>query len=674
MLLKENNPALTVRNAAAVLEKTGLSISLKGIWGIWKRHAVSKIPHDKSTLSFDITTFAETPEIKTGLNRAKDLLAKNQIKKSAEILNDLPYCPDVDILDKIPDRFLSLRRRVEKFPRLFGKIPFGEYRAKMKRLRENLEKEGLYYSSLRTGIEEALALQWMGKPNEIISLINHLEQKLNGKGEPSVRISLLLLKGVAYSMLFKIKKARECLSRCNKNLLASFPFLNLDLAAFYSSIGDFKKAIFFAERGLRNAPIESKKILHEMLSYLYSLAGDYRASMKNMRKGEERTGRLGLTAGLVHAHHLLEQGRFSDAAELVQIILQESKREIFLSHLHAISLIQASIRAGLGDIKEAKAAIERYIPILKKSQMKRDIAIRKALLGRDLPGEALLFPSIRLALHIKRASESMKESDYRKAYNFALKHALAGVFRRFIFFFPESVVSLLTKGKPTGLPKVLLRLPVFNKEIPVYHIKFLGHLIVLKNTEYLNIRLRPKDSAFLIRLSQIISEKGKSIRLVDIFRNFWINSKRPARDLSHLLVRVKKALKIPAHLLEISRQTGEPLLINRGIYFTSDYQEFEQTLTQAKALERAGEWTFAREEYLRTFELFRGEPFNKMYDQWSEDTRHKLLTRLETEAVNFAKNCLEQNSQKAGRKILKNVLKIIPESEEIKNLLHKFSA
>lgn len=125
----------------------------------------------------------------------------------------------------------------------------------------------------------------------------------------------------------------------------------------------------------------------------------------------------------------------------------------------------------------------------------------------------------------------------------------------------------------------------------------------------------------------------------------------------------------------------------RGIYFVTNYQEFEQTLFQAKALELAGEWGFAKKEYLRAFNLFRGEPFKKMYDPWSEHMRRVILNKLESEAIHFAKSCLEHDNeirQKKRRtpsakccggnmadakKVLEKVLKIIPQSEEIRKMV-----
>ncbi len=130
---------------------------------------------------------------------------------------------------------------------------------------------------------------------------------------------------------------------------------------------------------------------------------------------------------------------------------------------------------------------------------------------------------------------------------------------------------------------------------------------------------------------------------------------------------------MPTHLLEISRASGDSMLLNQGIYFTTDYQKFEQTLARAKALQRAGEWGFARKEYLRAFKLFRGEPFKKNFDNWSVDMRFRILTQFETEATAFAKSCIEHKNKNDARKILQKVLKIVPDSEEALDLVKRLN-
>jgi len=80
-------------------------------------------------------------------------------------------------------------------------------------------------------------------------------------------------------------------------------------------------------------------------------------------------------------------------------------------------------------------------------------------------------------------------------------------------------------------------------------------------------------------------------------------------------------------------------------------------------------WNFAKKEYLRAFKLFRGEPFKKNFDEWSLNMRHRILIQLETEAVGFAKNCLEHENKRDARKVLEKVSTIVPQSDEIRQML-----
>ncbi|MEO0143072.1 MAG: hypothetical protein ABIL15_06950, partial [candidate division WOR-3 bacterium] len=61
-------------------------------------------------------------------------------------------------------------------------------------------------------------------------------------------------------------------------------------------------------------------------------------------------------------------------------------------------------------------------------------------------------------------------------------------------------------------------------------------------------------------------------------------------------------------------------------------------------------------------------PFKKNFDNWSVDMRFRILSQFETEAINFAKSCIEHGNKNDARKILQKVLKIIPDSEEARKL------
>lgn len=84
-------------------------------------------------------------------------------------------------------------------------------------------------------------------------------------------------------------------------------------------------------------------------------------------------------------------------------------------------------------------------------------------------------------------------------------------------------------------------------------------------------------------------------------------------------------------------------------------------IIQAKALLRAGEWGFAKREYFSAFNLFRGEPFKRMYDDWSDDKRLEILFSYETEILAFVKELKKRGRDEEAEKLLKRGKKIMPD-------------
>jgi hypothetical protein len=246
-----------------------------------------------------------------------------------------------------------------------------------------------------------------------------------------------------------------------------------------------------------------------------------------------------------------------------------------------------------------------------------------------------------------------KDLGYRRAFQFAKDHGLGGFFHRVCVFFPDYVEALLEKGKSTGLPISILNLPVFRKEINVYVVKYLGKVIIHKDQKYLPARLSPKDASFLIFLA---SAQDRYVPLEKIYANFWPGSTHAARNLSHLLVRMRKLLRLPSHFLSIKENR-----LFFDCYFTTDYGEYLEHVIQAKALLRAGEWGFAKREFIQAFTLFRGEPFKKMYDDWSDDKRLETIFNYETEMKLFIKELLERERQQEADRMLARARRIIPD-------------
>ena len=675
-LLKEREPKLTVRMARSLLEKEGIKISLKGIWAIWRRYGYAGFK--KGNITNNFTTYISwTEEAKAKFETAKRLFTQGKKSEAAQILNSIPALPSNELVIKIPDDLLNLTRRIEKAGILFKEIPLAEYLNWVKELYRECKKQGRNYSALRTGIMETIALSWLPSPEEQLKKLEIIENLINKEHSVNYWSYLLfesyftinICKGITYSYLLKIKDAYRCASICKrllKNRKHRSAYLSSHLGYLYSNLQDYTEAEHWFLESLGGVEEATKKRLLGTLAHIYLYKGEYNKAIKLSKYVNYTNWGAARWDVLFYASLSLVKGMPNEAISQVESAISLFERDNIVNNLFKGYFVIASASVGLGKKKEAVRMIKNLIPILKKNKMEAELAIAKNLItSNDNSNSAIsvnLLPSVKLLL-------LLKNGEYYNALNFARRKGITDYFYKYCIWFNDKINLLIKKNKPTELPRTLLELPVFKKETPVYHIKFLGNLIVFKNQEYLKMSIKPKDFAFLIYLSQKAMEPKRAVNLDEVYSNFWPKSEKASRNFSHLLMRVKKAIKIPSHLLAISRSYGEASLINEGIYFTTDYQEFKQTLARAKALQRAGEWEFAKKEFLQAFKLFRGEPLKRNFDNWSVDMRFKILSELETEAIEFAKACLEHNDKHIAKKVLEKVLKIIPDSEEIKNLL-----
>ena len=674
--LKEKNPWLTLLRTQKILKRMGLEVSTRRIWSIWRRFGLSGFIKDKFSFNY-VDYIAPTKEGLSGVRKATQAFKRGKVKETAQILNSLPSCPENQLLEKIPDRLLSLHRKVEKLGSLFGKIHFREWKRKARRLREQAEKRGLLYLSVRAGIMEAFALDWLQESQSLLMLINRLKDRLRRKpdgrlgGDPALRFSLFLLEGKASTALLRIKEVLRCAKLC-RDMLRQFPSSNdvrYNLAEIYVSIDHLKKAAkLFHSLDSREYPLKQLRI-----ATIEAIAGRYRNALILLKRIEHQLDKIYYYhVPVVRAICYLGQGRCEQATNALQLSLKIVKKKGIRNTIHTATFLIAACYAANRELKKARMLLKRSIPILRKFQISRDLIIRYIILGETKYlniNEGNLTPQIKLALLLKKAQESLRSKDYRRAYQYAHAKGIVSHLHTLSFFFPEPIKKLIAKGKDHGLPKRLLNLPVFRTETPVYRIKFLGPFRIYRNGLVIRNHIPPKKAAFLIHLILRAGQPEKEIPLENLYKNFWQNSQNSSRNLSHLLVRIKKAINLSSHLLKVSYKKDNPVLINKGIYFLTDYDEFQQFLAKAKALLRAGEWGFAKKEYLRAFALFRGEPFKKMYDNWSEDMRRVILNKLEKEAINFAKACLAHGNRKDAKKVLDKVSKIIPYSIEKTKLL-----
>ncbi len=673
-LLKELDPSMTIAGAKRILEDEGIEISIKGIWGIWRRYGYAGFAREH--LTNDWTRYCPwSAEASRGYRAAEVLFSEGDRKEAAQILNSIPSLPENDLMAEIPDNNLSPRRQAEKMDLLLGNVPLTDYLKMAGALSRELEGWGLHYSALRVGIKEVIALEWSGNIERQLRRIDELEdmieahrttgpgqgRKERGMGsyllfEP--RFTLLISRGIALSSLVRVREAcrtaREAARLLNRRGIKS-PYLLSDLAVLYSSLEEYRLSETILSKAIEGVDEETARKLRAELAFVSFMKGDFRRAAalgKSARFGEWESSQL---FRIFQSALALLRGTPQRAISLCLDVLSSMKEEELSFGLFYAYFTLANARCALGERERAEGILRRLLPYLEKNRMIRELSILRILLFRrgrhpesdhsrgGLVGEMRQLPTVRLALLLKRGR-------YGEALSLARRKGILSYLYRYVLFFPEVVARLLERGRPTALPRAILRLPLFSREAPVYRINFLGKPVIYRNRRYLRKRLRPKDLAFLVHLALRAEEPGKEIRLVDLYRNFWRRTKSPSRNLSHLLVRIRKALRIPVHLLEVDHRLRGGVLLNRGIYLTTDYGEWRQGLAQAKAFLRAEEWEFARREYLRAYSLLRGEPFRRMYDTWSEDVRTRILFEIERAWREFDRACTRHgDSTSSGR-------------------------
>ena len=144
VLLKENDPRLTVRKTKQVLEREGIRISIKGIWGVWKRYGYAGF--NKNDMNDTFTEFCPwTIEAKRKFEFARDVFEKGDKIETARILNSIPFLPMNELILEIPDSLLNVRRRIEKIFCLNERTGLSHYLKETENLYRILKKKHLNY-------------------------------------------------------------------------------------------------------------------------------------------------------------------------------------------------------------------------------------------------------------------------------------------------------------------------------------------------------------------------------------------------------------------------------------------------------------------------------------------------------------------------------------------------
>ncbi|GAG60191.1 unnamed protein product [marine sediment metagenome] len=425
-----------------------------------------------------------------------------------------------------------------------------------------------------------------------------------------------------------------------------------DLGQLYAHLEDFREAKSWYLKSIDSLSGKEKKITKSLLADTFIVKGEYKRALEVLKN--EELDHWGSHSKMLRIQSMwsLIKGMPNRAISLATEVLASLEKEEAKGSIFGCYFTIASAYCSLGEKVRARRILKGLLPFLLKNGLQEVKAIIDILISQSPPGKDSM-PLCELSLPTIKVLLLLKNGQYAKALKYAEKKGLLGLFHRYVFFFPEAITGLLEKGKPTGLPRTMLNLQVFRKEIPVYSVKFLGNIIVYKNQKSLRVQLSPKDASFLIFLA---SSREKSIPLDRIYNNFWPRSEIPSRNLAHLLVRIRKALRLPSHYLHIKEKR-----LYFDCYFSTDYEKYKEHLAQAKAFLRVGEWRFAKREYLHAFKLFRDEPFKKMYDNWSDDKRLEILFSYDTEVTTFIRELIKLGRKEEAERILKGAKKIVPD-------------
>lgn len=667
--LKEKDPRITVRAAQKRLSEQAINVSIKGIWGVWKRYGYSGF--DRHALCPDFTEYcAWSSEATEKFKQAQALFEINETAQCAMILNTIPALPKNKLLSNIPDQLLNLRRRIEKMTSLYRTTPMRTYTKLLEDLLRECAGKDLIYSALRVRLYKIGALSFTGDPIKQLKDTEELESLLtrrDGYLSPllfSLKFPALISEGIARAKISEINKASRINKHCydlirrRKHISASFIY---ELGSLCTWIEDFKKAEYCYLRSLSGSSDMEKQYRMRNLGFVLFHKGKYRKALRYLKSVREKGWGYDSKVLMCDAMYALAKGKPEDAIALTTKALSMSKKdELNIDIIMANSRI-ASAYCGLGQRKKGMTILKRILPFT-RANFTRMTAIVEDIIAarptnqriRNIPTN--LFPTARM-IHF------LKCGQYKKAYAYAQQKYLMTHFHQYVLFYPETVIKLLKRGKRTFLPRAMLRLPVFNKETPVYHIRFLGALRISKNNESLSLKITPRETAFIVHLALFAGEPGKYILVDKICLNFWKNSSHALRNLSHILLKIKKVLRIPRHLLVITRAKTGSMLCNRGIHFLTDKDEFLQILATAEAYERAGEKNLAHREYMGAFKLFRSAPFTKMYDEWSEKQRGAILNIFEKNALRFVEKSIQQGHAKEAQRIYIKLHRYIPQTQ-----------
>lgn len=636
-MLKEKDPFVTVRKAQSLLHEQGVDLSMKGIWNIWKRYGLAGFV--KKELGDDYIKYgARTREAVVKLEQAACMFDNERTKQAAAILNSIPFLRYNEVLPRIPDRYLNLSRRIEKVAGQFGRVAIRSYLKNLRRLYRQLIEKGMVLSALRIGYIEVLTLEWSYRPVEQLQRIKELQHMLEKKKEYAsydifqLKFQMLVSEAIACTQLARFEQAVRIARRCQRMIThrkKSSPQLLYDMSVLYTYLEDFRKAGYYLERYLQIQDDKTRERMRVARANILYSSGKYR-ELKRLLSLDMFQHDWGIKPRILMFQafiQLIEGNPQKAIARATESLVRARAAEINGLIYQAYLLIACSY-GSLGENGKAKKILRQLVRFLKRKNLHKYIPVLSSFL-EEKPVRKHVYPSRMDVFPREKLNLLLYHGYYTTAYRYAqCKNILTG-FYHYAFFFPEDIIKRLQKGRPTFLPESVLSMPVFNTAKRVYTINILGPLRVYCNKKRQRVHLSPQEQAVLVSIAYRCNAPGSRLSVISICANFWPDKPHASRHLSRRLVSIRKALRLPRHILTITQHDGERMLVNRGCYFVLDHDELKESIAAARALVRAQEHTLAKQEYARAMKLRRGQPCEKLYDPWSDTLRQAIMNLFE---------------------------------------------
>src|SRR4030042_2638850 len=376
--LKEKDPRITIRAARKKLAQKNVNMSIKGVWGIWKRHGYTGF--NRRNLCPDFTEYCSwSKEATEKFSQAKALFEQGDEIECAAILTTIPALPKNELLMCIPDSMLSLKRRVEKMTSLYRTTPVRAYFKILDDLHRECTGKNLNYSALRVQLYKIGALSFTGEPDKQLRSSKELRGALARKDSYlssllfSLKFPALISEGIAQAKLSEIKKASKINRHCydliqrRKNISDSFIY---ELGSLCTWIEDFKKAEYCYLRALPGIEEDEKQARMRNLGFIFFHKGNYRKALKYLRSVREQGWGYDHKVFMCEAMYALVQGRPEDSISLTTKALSLSKKgDLNIGIIMANSRI-ASAYCGLGQRKKAMAILKRLLPFAQRNFMR----------------------------------------------------------------------------------------------------------------------------------------------------------------------------------------------------------------------------------------------------------------------------------------------------------------